>query len=390
MKLESLVINSCLQRISFLSTYPPRECGIAHFTKDLVDSMCKIDGLAPSIIAMNEKGAIHDYDRRVKRKIDIDDIEDYVRAAEYINSTNVKLLIVQHEFGLFGGDHGEYLKIFLEKLNKPVITTLHTVQPHFDQKSVEILRYIAKRSDSIVVISKAAIDFLNQQNIPYKKCVLIPHGCPKIDFASGESIKRSLGLEGRLVAATFGLISSGKGIEYAIRALPEVVKKDPRIIYLIIGATHPEVRKHEGEKYRNELMELVTQLGLEEHVRFTNRFLTKRELVKYLQATDIYLTPYNSPDQISSGTLIYAVGAGTAVISTPYYHAQEVLANNRGLLCKFRDSASITESFLKLLDDDFRHDIQCRAYKYSRRFLWESVAGKYIKLIKSTIRDTDG
>ena len=352
--------------------------------------MCKIDGLAPSIIAMNEKGAIHDYDRRVKRKIDIDDIEDYVRAAEYINSTNVKLLIVQHEFGLFGGDHGGYLKIFLEKLNKPVITTLHTVQPHFDQKSVEILRYIAKRSDSIVVISKAAIDFLNQQNIPYKKCVLIPHGCPKIDFASGESIKRSLGLEGRLVAATFGLISSGKGIEYAIRALPEVVKKDPRIIYLIIGATHPEVRKHEGEKYRNELMELVTQLGLEEHVRFTNRFLTKRELVKYLQATDIYVTPYNSPDQISSGTLIYAVGAGTAVISTPYYHAQEVLANNRGLLCKFRDSASITESFLKLLDDDFRHDIQCRAYKYSRRFLWESVAGKYIKLIKSTIRDTDG
>ncbi|MGZ4850670.1 MAG: glycosyltransferase, partial [Candidatus Bathyarchaeia archaeon] len=184
-------------------------------------------------------------------------------------------------------------------------------------------------------------------------------------------------------ASTFGLISSGKGIEYAIQALPEVIKKEPRIIYLIIGETHPEVRKHEGEKYRNELTRLVSELGLEEHVRFTNRFITKRELIKFLQATDIYLTPYISPNQISSGTLVYALGAGKAVVSTPYYHAQEVLANDRGILCRFEDSASIAEAINRLLDERFRTEIQKRAYKYSRRFLWKNVARKYINLIKA-------
>ncbi len=373
---QKTIYNNRAKHVGYFSTYPPRECGIANFTKDLSDAIFDLEGLKHSVIAINEKGALYDYDRRVKCKIDRDNAEDYVKAAEYVNSSNIQLLIIQHEFGLYGGDYGEHIKLFLENVKKPVITILHTVQPNFDKKAIEVLKYIVERSESIVVIAHAAIDMLKRQGIPYKKCVLIPHGCPTIDCTNNKSIKESLGLEGRLVASTFGLISSGKGIEYAIRALPEVIKKEPRIIYLIIGETHPEVRKHEGEKYRNELTRLVSELGLEEHVRFTNRFITKRELIKFLQATDIYITPYISPNQISSGTLVYALGAGKAVVSTSYYHAMEVLSNDRGILCRFEDSASIAEGITRLLDENFRREVQRRAYKYSRRFLWKNVAKK--------------
>jgi glycosyltransferase involved in cell wall biosynthesis len=386
---QKLVLNSNAKRIGYFSTYPPRECGIANFTKDLIDSIYDLDGLKHSIIAINEKGALYDYDRRVKFKIDRDDAEDYVKAAEYVNSSNIKVLIVQHEFGLYGGEYGEHIKLFLDNVKKPVITTLHTVQPNFDKKAIEVLKYIVERSEATIVIAHAAIDMLKRQGIPYKKCVVIPHGCPSIDCTNNKSIKESLGLKGRLVASTFGLISSGKGIEYAIRALPEVIKKEPRIIYLIIGETHPEVRKHEGEKYRNELTRLVSELGLEEHVRFTNRFITKRELIKFLQATDIYITPYISPNQISSGTLIYALGAGKAVVSTPYYHAIEVLSNDRGILCRFEDSASVAEGITRFLDENFRSEVQKRAYKYSRRFLWKNVAKKYLNLINAVTENSE-
>lgn len=386
---QKLVLNSSAKRIGYFSTYPPRECGIANFTKDLIDSICDLNGFKHSVIAINEKGALYDYDRRVKWNIDRDDVEDYVKAAEYVNSSNIQLLVVQHEFGLYGGDYGEHIKLFLENVKKPVITTLHTVQPNFDKKAIEVLKYIVERSEAIIVIAHAAIDMLKRQGIPYKKCIVIPHGCPSIDCTNNKSVKESLGLEDRLVASTFGLISSGKGIEFAIRALPEVIKKEPQIIYLIIGETHPEVRKHEGEKYRNELTRLVGELGLEEHVRFTNRFITKRELIKFLQATDIYITPYISPNQISSGTLVYALGAGKAVVSTPYYHAMEVLSNERGILCRFEDSASIAEGINRLLDENFRREIQKRAYKYSRRFLWKNVARKYLNLINAVTENSE-
>jgi glycosyltransferase involved in cell wall biosynthesis len=386
---QKLVLNSSAKRVGYFSTYPPRECGIANFTKDLIDSICDLNGFKHSVIAINEKGAFYDYDRRVKWNIDRDDAEDYVKAAEYVNSSNIQLLVIQHEFGLYGGDYGEHIKLFLDNVKTPVITTLHTVQPNFDKKAIEVLKYIVERSEAIIVIAHAAIDMLKRQGIPYKKCIVIPHGCPSIDCKNNKSIKESLGLEDRLVASTFGLISSGKGIEFAIRALPEVIKKEPRIIYLIIGETHPEVRKHEGEKYRNDLTRLVSELGLEEHVRFTNRFITKRELIKFLQATDIYITPYISPNQISSGTLVYALGAGKAVVSTPYYHAIEVLSNNRGILCRFEDSASIAEGINKLLDENFRSEIQKRAYKYSRRFLWKNVARKYLNLINAVTENSE-
>ena len=288
---QKIILKKNVMHIGYFSTYPPRECGIANFTKDLIDSIHELDGSKPSIIAINEKGAIYNYDKCVKWIINRDQPEDYVKAAEYVNSSNIQLLIVQHEFGLYGGEYGEYIKLFLDNIKKPVLTTLHTVQPNFDQKAIDILKYISEKSEAIIVIAHAAIDMLKHQGISPMKFVVIPHGCPSVGSKNNMSIKESLGLKGRLVASTFGLINSGKGIEYAIQALPEVIKKEPRIIYLIIGETHPEVRKQEGEKYRNELTRLVSELGLEEHVRFINRFVTKHELIKFLHSNRYLFNP---------------------------------------------------------------------------------------------------
>jgi len=376
------------KRVAYLSTYPPRECGIATFTKDLLDAIDGLDELRPpAVIAVNEKETIYNYGRRVKRQIEQDSVDDYIQAARYASSSDIDLVNLQHEFGLFGGDHGEYINHFLDNIENPVVTTLHTVQPDFDPKAQAVLRNIVDKSASIVVITCIALEILEKQSIACKKVAVIPHGCPFIPFVPSESVKPPLGLKGRFVLSTFGLISRGKGIEYVIRALPPVVEKEPRIIYLIIGETHPEVRKTEGESYRRKLMRLVEELHLERHVRFHNRFLAKRELIKYLQATDIYLSPYISPNQISSGTLVYALGAGRAVISTPYLHAQDVLAEGRGLFCKFRDSNSIAACIDKLLDENLRKTMQIKAYKYSRRFVWANVAKEYLKLFSQIIKN---
>jgi glycosyltransferase involved in cell wall biosynthesis len=380
------LVKNKIVRIGYLSSYPPRECGIATFTKDLIDALVKIEGFIPTVIALNDKNAIYDYDFRVRLIIDKDYIEDYKKAADYINSSNIDLVHIQHEFGLYGGENGSYIVDFLERLKKPVITTLHTVQPDFDQESLKILRIIAEKSLAIIVIARVAVDMLKKQKIPLKKCVVIPHGCPYIEKTDGSAAKKALGLDGRIVASTFGLINRGKGIEYVIEALPEVIKQEPSIVYLVVGETHPEVRKAEGEQYRNELMKKVCELGIKQNVRFTNRYLTKRKLIKYLQATDIYLTPYNSANQISSGSLIFAMGAGKAIISTPYFHAVDVLASGRGLFCEFRDSDSISKAMIRLLDEPFRRKMQSKVFKYSRRFLWESVAKKHAILFKEIMK----
>ena len=374
-------------RIAYLSTYPPRECGIATFTKDLVDSIEEVgDFRPPAIIAINEKATVYDYDERVKFQIRRDSAEDYVQAANYVNSSRIDLVNVQHEFGIFGGEWGEHLNVFLQNLQKTVVTTLHTVEPELPPKAQVVLKNINSQSSAITVMANGAIKILERYGIPRRKVKVIHHGCPRINFVSSDSVKPSLGLEGRVILSTFGLISRSKGLEYAIQSLPAIVGKDPRVFYLIIGETHPEVRKFEGEAYRKELMKLVDQLGLEEHVGFHNRFLSKRELIRYLQATDIYLTPSISPNQISSGTLIYAVGAGKAIISTPYLQAKEVLAHGRGLLCEFRDPESISKRIEQLLGNvTLRRRIEMKVHRYSRGFLWSNVAAKYSKMFKAII-----
>jgi len=380
------------ESIAFLGTYVPRECGIATFTKDLVDSVDLLGEFAPArVIAVNEMETIYDYDSSVKQQIRQDFEEDYIQAAKYVNSSRVKAVNLQHEFGIYGGEWGEYILSFLRNVNKPVITTLHTVQPDFESKARNVLEEILARSKAIVVMAKAAQNILKKYNDPHDKTSIVQHGCPDIRFVTSDSVKPSLGLRGRIVLSTFGLINAGKGIEYVLQALPPLVAKYPNMLYLVIGETHPEVRKNEGETYRMSLIKLVEQLGLKNHVRFHNRFLTKRELIRYLQATDVYITPYLGANQISSGTLVYALGAGRAVVSTPYLHAKEVLSHGRGLLCEFRNPDSITNEVKKLLENkEFRRDMEKKAYRYSRDFTWPKVAEKYTDIFKEAIITQEG
>jgi glycosyltransferase involved in cell wall biosynthesis len=373
--------------IAFLGTYVPRECGIATFTKDLVDSVDLLDEFAPArVIAVNEIETIYDYDSRVKQQIRQDFEEDYIQAATYINSSRINAVNLQHEFGIYGGEWGKYVLSFLQNVQKPVITTLHTVQPDFESTARNVLQEILTRSKAVVVMAKAAKNILKEYDVSNEKINVVQHGCPDIPFLSSESVKPSLGLKGRIVLSTFGLINAGKGIEYALQALPPLVEKYPNLIYLVIGETHPEVRKIEGETYRMNLVKLVDQLGLKNHVRFHNRFLAKRELIRYLHATDIYLTPYIGANQISSGTLVYALGAGRAVVSTPYLHAKEVLSHGRGLFCEFRNPDSITQEVRKLLENkELRRDMEKKVYKYSRSFTWPKVGQKYSNIIKQAI-----
>lgn len=383
----SFISNALKSRIAYLSTYPPRECGIAIFTKDLIGTMDRLGEFELAIvIAVNEKDTIYAYDRRVRFQIERNSVEDYIRAADYINSSEVNLVSLQHEFGLFGGEWGDYIDSFLEHVRKPIVTTFHTVEPSLGRKPQAVLDTVASHSTAIVVMTQRGRQILEGYGVPRKKISVIQHGCLDVPFVDSEDVKGLLGLKDRIVLSTFGLISRGKGIEYAIQALPSVIAEEPRVIYLVIGETHPEVRKAEGEQYRIKLMRLVDDLGLRGYVKFHNRFLSKRELIWYLQATDIYVTPYVSPNQISSGTLITALGTGKAVVSTPYLHAKEALANERGLFCRFKDHNSVAECITRLLNDKLRRKMEKRAYKYSRGFVWRKIAKRYADLFSRTIK----
>jgi glycosyltransferase involved in cell wall biosynthesis len=370
------------RKVCYLSTYPPRKCGIGVFTKDLVDAMdLYSDSVSSTVIAVNENRASHRYDERVKWQIRHDNKEDYIKVAEEVNSSDVDVVNIQHEFGIFGGEWGSHVLSFLETLRKPVVTTLHTLQPELEPQGQRVLKQILSRSNAIVVMNNIAIGLLAQLGTSFEKINVIPHGCPNIPFVSSNDVKPSIGLKNRTILCTFGLISNGKGIEYAIQALPQVVAKHPEVIYLIIGETHPMVKRAEGEKYRRMLFEQVKELGLKNHVAFQNRFLSKMELIRYLQATDIYITPYPGANQISSGTLINALAAGRAVISTPYLHAKEVLNNGRGFLCDFKNSDSIADAMETLLSNEsLKMETETKAYEYSRSFIWSRVAKKYAAL----------
>jgi len=376
------------KRIAYLSSFPPRECGIATFTKNLVNSINKLDFFkSPIIVAMNEKEANYNYGRYVKCEIRRDFSVDYIKAADCVNSSKADLVNLQHEFGLFGGDWGNYVDLFLERLEKPVVSTLHTLSENFDENAKSVLKQIVKRSSKIVTMTKIATKILMKYDVPRSKIEIIPHGCPDISFVESSKVKRSLfGLQGKTVLSTFGLLSRGKGIEYVIKALPDVVNRFSDIIYLVIGETHPEVRKFEGESYRRELVDLVDSLDLSEHVKFHNRFLREHELIKYLKATDVYVTASIDPYQISSGTLVYAMGAGKAIVATPYLHSKEALADGRGLFCEFKDHKSVAKNLTRLLDDEnLRHKMQERVYSYSRSFTWNKVAKSYAQLFRRII-----
>ena len=375
-------------RITYMASYPPRECGIATFTKDLVEAVDRaFPGNPGKIAALNESQATYRYSPEVKFAITVDDLESYREAADYINRSRTDLLCIQHEYGLFGGLHGENLLAFLDVLRKPLVITLHTVLPDPDDHLRSITRELVGRADATVVLAKKALEILARDYAVSTPTVhYIPHGVPNVRKLPSFSFKSVLGLEGRFTVSTFGLINPGKGIEYAIRALPKVVQKYPNLLYLVLGETHPGVRRNEGESYRNYLHDLVQELGLQKHVKFNNRYLTKNEIVSYLMATNIYLVPYLNPNQIASGTLAYAVGAGRAAISTPFIYAQELLGEGRGILVPFRDSEAIAESLDLLMGNPvLRADMAMAAYAYGRNMTWHNVARDYVQLFNSLL-----
>jgi len=378
-----------VKEVAYVSTFPPKKCGIATFTSDLVNSISQLNLKAQKIISIDGGRLLKPADDNSEYKIGRNFVEDYVLMADFINHSSVNVVNIQHEFGIFGGESGEYICAFLDKLKRPVATTLHTVLPNFENKTKEVFNKVVERSTNLIVLNETTRELVKGYGVPSKKIKVIPHGCPDLPMVSSEKVKPALGLKNRVVLSTFGLLSKGKGIEHVIQALPEIIKRESRIIYNIIGVTHPQVKRAEGENYRKSLLKMAENLGVRGHVKFINRFLSKHELYNYLQATDVYITPYPSPNKVSSGTLSYALAAGKAVVSTPYLHAKEALDEGRGLLCKFNDSASIAEKVTEIIEDkSLRRSLEQNAYNYSRKFTWPLIAKKYLALFNELTKQS--
>lgn len=351
--------------------------------KDVVDSYDEYFGTVSKIIAIDEPGGENRiYPAVVMARLTQNDRAAYTAMARIINADSCDVLNIQHEYGLFGGEDGEWITDLISAVTKPVIVSLHTVLPEPSLNHLRVARKICATASAIVVLSQTGRDILvRRYGVDEAKIRVIHHGVPDVPFRSSEGPKASFGVGKRMVISTFGLINRGKGLEYAIEAMRDVVKKHPEALYLILGQTHPVIRRNEGETYRESLQASIIEYGLEDNVRLVDHYLEFNELLNYLQATDIYLTPYLNPVQIVSGTLAYAVGCGKAVVSTPYLYAEELLAHGRGFLVNFRDAASIAETITSLLDDpDLRRSTERRAYRFGRQMTWPHVADDYGRL----------
>jgi polysaccharide biosynthesis protein PslF len=367
-------------RMLFLGSFPPRECGIATFMKDVVDSYDATFGTRSAVIAIDEPGAeVRRYPDRVVASLVQDDHDSYRRVAAFVNDYPCDVLNIQHEYGLFGGDEGEWLVELIAGVRKPVVTSLHTVLPDPSPEHLRVARAICATSSAVVVLSETGRDILvGRYGVDPTKIRVVPHGVPDVPLRDTVEAKARLGFAGRMTISTFGLISRGKGLEYAIEAMGAVVQSHPEALYLILGQTHPLVRRHEGESYRRQLEASIIANGLSENVKLVDKYLDFDELLAYLSASDIYLTPYLNPVQIVSGTLAYAVGCGKAIVSTPYLYAQELLEHGRGFTVPFRDASAIATTLVALLDDPaLRESTERRAYKYGRRMTWSNVAHDY-------------
>lgn len=348
--------------------------------KDVVDSFDSTFGARSSVIAIEEPGAEgRVYPDQVVGRLIQGDRESYLRTAELVNGFPCDVLNIQHEYGLFGGEDGEWVVDLIAAVRKPVVTSLHTVLPDPTPEHLRVARAICATSSAIVVLSETGRTILIERyGVDPAKVRVIHHGVPDVPFRDTLDAKKQLGFEDRMTIATFGLINRGKGLEYAIDAMGAVVQSHPEALYLVLGQTHPVIRRHEGESYRRELEASIAANGLSDNVLLVDKYLDFDELLAYLGATDIYLTPYLNPVQIVSGTLAYAVGLGKAVVSTPYLYAKELLEHGRGFLIPFRDASAIATTLVALLDDPaLRESTQRRAYKYGRRMTWPNVAHDY-------------
>jgi glycosyltransferase involved in cell wall biosynthesis len=368
-------------KVAFIGNYLPRRCGIATFTTDVCESVARecpeLDCIA---VAMNDTPEGYEYPDRVRFEVFQHLQDQYRQLAEFLNMSQVDLVCVQHEFGIFGGAAGSHLLTTLRRLRMPVVTTLHTVLGEPSEEQRRVMDELSRLSDRLVVMSKKSIEFLTQvYRVPPEKLDLIQHGIPDMPFVDPNYYKDLFKVEGRRVILTFGLLSPTKGIEYMIDALPEIVRRFPDVVYLVLGVTHPHVKREQGEEYRLGLQLRARKLGVAENIVFHNRFVDTDELCKFLGAADLYVTPYLNPAQIVSGTLAYSLGNGKAVISTPYWYAEELLAEGRGRLVPFRDSSALAAAVVGLFDNEAeRHAMRKRAYTFGRNMIWKEVARLYL------------
>ena len=379
-----------IQSLSIVGSYLPRRCGIATFSNDPRAALAaEVGAEHTSVVALDDISGGYEYPPEVCFQIAQQERADYRTAAELLNINQIDVAVIQHEYGIFGGQDGSYVIDLMRRLRMPIMTVLHTLltEPSTGQRAA--LREVVQLSDRLIVMSEVGRRILTDvYAAPEAKVRLIPHGIPDVPFVDPHFHKDRLGAEGKTVLLTFGLLSPGKGIEVAIRAMPKIVEKHPDVVYMILGATHPNVLKREGNAYRHSLERLIDQLGMTEHVAFHNRFVSQEELDSYLGSADVYILPYPNQVQVVSGTLANAVGAGKAVISTPIWHSEEVLASNRGRLFPIGDHEKLAEQVIDLLDHPVeRHTMRKNAYMYSRPWIWKNVARSYVEAGEEILRE---
>jgi glycosyltransferase involved in cell wall biosynthesis len=381
-KFPSVSPHSTINRIGFIGNYLPRQCGIATFTTDLCEAIAtECDGTTCIALPVNDIEAGYAYPARVRFELTEKDIDSYRRAADFLNINSVDLVCLQHEYGIFGGRAGSHILALLRELRMPIVTTFHTILHDPDPDQQRVLKEVAALSDRLVVMSERGREFLQKiYGVQPEKIDFIPHGIPDVPFVDPSFHKDLFGVEGKTVLLSFGLLSASKGFETVIAALPAILTRHPNVVYIILGATHPQVVRNEGETYRLSLQWLAHEKGVEGQVIFYNRFVSLEELVEFIGAADIYITPYLNEAQITSGTLAYTLGAGKAVISTPYWYAEEMLAEGRGVLVPFHDPAALAEQVIDLLDNEpKRHAMRKRAYLFGRAMVWPQVARNYME-----------
>ncbi len=369
-------------RIAVVGNYLPRQCGIATFTTDLCEAISAEYGSARLFaLPINDTESGYDYPARVRLAVAQDDVSSYEQTADFLNFSNFDLVCLQHEYGIFGGTAGSHILHLLRGLKMPVVTTLHTVlrEPNPDQRRV--MEQIAELSDRLIVMSELSSQFLQEIfKVPGSKIDMVPHGVPDLPFLDPNFFKDRFGVEGKAVLLTFGLLSPNKGIENVIQALPDILAKHKNVVYIVAGATHPHILRREGDRYRNSLQALAKEMGVESNVIFHDRFVSPEEMVEFIGAADIYVTPYRHEAQVVSGTLAYALGAGKAIISTPYWHALELLDDRRGAIVPFQNPAALAQKTIDLLGTPaIRHAMRKRAYLFAREMIWKKVAQGYME-----------